>query len=351
MKRNHLVILLLPAFFILLLSLFFPSGLFSQTGKFGNAHVGLVYPVSTNGVHAAEYTNSFSLHLISGVSENETAFALYGLTGIIKRNAGGVQIAGVSNHIQNRAQGVQVAGVLNQVKDRASGIQIAGLTNLTGSFDGMQIAGFANISKESERGVQLSGFFNKAGDVDMQVAGLINKARKVKGVQIAGFINIADSSDYPIGLVNIIKNGEPTIGGSIDETLTTMTTFRSGGRVLYGILGLGYNFKESKSLYGLEAGMGVHLFASENFGLNLEGATLTLADFKKGEYFRSSLRLFPALKIGDRIGLFGGPTFNFITYSNDKGKDLVNHYIWNETRRDHFHGMYFGVSGGVAVRL
>lgn len=47
----------------------------------------LLYPVSTNGIHAAEYINSFSLHLISGVSANETSFAWYGLTGIIKNNA------------------------------------------------------------------------------------------------------------------------------------------------------------------------------------------------------------------------------------------------------------------------
>jgi hypothetical protein len=36
-------------------------------------------------------------------------------------------------------------------------------------------------------------------------------------VQLSGFINIADSCDYPIGLVNIIKNGDAAIGASIDE--------------------------------------------------------------------------------------------------------------------------------------
>ena len=336
---------------VLLIVLSFPAILFAQKAKFGNAHVGLFYPVSTNGVHAPEYTNSFSLHLISGVSANETSFALYGLTGIIKNNATGVQVAGISNHIQNQARGVQIAGILNQIKNQAAGIQVAGVTNLTGSFNGMQIAGFCNLSKASGSGVQIGGFFNKAGDVQMQVAGFINEAHKVKGMQIAGFINIADSSDFPVGIVNIIKNGEQSIGISIDETLTTMATFRSGGRVLYGILGLGYHFKNSKSLYGLEAGIGAHLLNTEHFRINAEAATLTLADFKKGEYFRSSFRLFPALKIGDRIELFGGPSFNFVTYSNDKGKGLVSHYLWSQTKRDHFHGMYIGVSGGIAVRL
>ena len=86
------------------------------------------------------------------------------------------------------------------------------------------------------------GSLIRAGDIKgSQIAGFMNIARKVKGVQIAGFINIADSSATPIGLINIIRNGEKSISISADETLTWLLSFRSGGKILYGIVGGGYH--------------------------------------------------------------------------------------------------------------
>ncbi len=165
---------------------------------------------------------------------------------------------------------MQVAGVLNQIKGEAQGAQIAGFANVTGSADGAQVAGFANISKDAEacswRGsatvpvipmhrlqgfanvaksseaAQVAGFINVAKEANTQVAGFINIAKKVSGVQISGLINIAEESNYPIGLINIIKKGEKQIGVSVDETGNTLINFRSGGKVLYGIVGAGINY-------------------------------------------------------------------------------------------------------------
>ncbi len=336
--------------FLLLVSMGLTLTSFGQDIKPGEAHVGVFYPVSNHGRLAGSYTNTFSLNLFTGLSKNETGFALYGIAGFIKDSAGGVQIAGIFNQIQNRASGVQMAGIVNLIKNSATGVQIAGITNITGPSDGTQIAGFGNISTHSRSGVQLGGFLNLAGDVNTQIAGFMNKAGKVKGVQIAGFLNIADSSDYPIGIVNLIHNGEKSIGLSIDETATTFASLRSGGRIMYGILGIGYNWKSDQSLYALEAGVGAHLLTADNFRINAEIAQIWMTDFKKGEYLRSSLRLLPAYKINKRVEIYAGPSFNFVTFSNNKGADLVNHYIWSETTSgNHFHGLYFGVIGGVAI--
>lgn len=42
----------------------------------------------------------------------------------------------------------------------------------------------------------------------VQFAGLVNVAEEVTGVQFAALVNVAEESDFPIGIINIIKEGE-----------------------------------------------------------------------------------------------------------------------------------------------
>lgn len=410
---------------LIVILLFTMSSVFSQERFIQNAHIGVLYPVSTNGRTAAEYTNRFSLHLFSGLSKNERAFAFYGLAGVVKDSAGGLLIAGISGKvgaqvrglqfagIVNTAasvQGLQVAGILNQAgsskggrfvgvlndtsaKDAAphwqsmqiaglmnrslyAGIQVAGLVN--GGWDNqiqvaglvnraqsnqLQIAGLANqspdgkiqvaglLNRSSRAALQVGGLVNQADNIHTQIGGLVNIAGKVRGVQLSGLLNIADSSDYPIGLINLIKNGEMGIALSVDETQTTTLAFRSGGRVLYGIVGLGYNFKPDTDLYALEAGIGAHITGSRPFRLNAETTFQTLTDFHRGEYFKSSIRTLAAWRLLERMELFAGPSLNYIWFTNGKGKELTRHYIWNKTRHDRFNCLAFGAIAGVQVDL
>ncbi len=101
-------------------------------------------------------------------------------------------MAGLSNYVGNDGQGVQSA-LANINKNKFSGFQMAGLAKYSFCNDRVQFAGLVNIAKE------VNG---------LQVAGLVNIAKEVNGVQFAGLVNIADKSDCPIGLINIIKNGE-----------------------------------------------------------------------------------------------------------------------------------------------
>jgi hypothetical protein len=287
--------------------------------KHSPVHVGLIYPLSTNGRQAAAYSNGFSLHAIAGVSGEETGIAL--------------------------------AGFALVVKDSAKGLLASGFMNSTGSSQGVNMAGFINVSGNA--GTQIGGFMNMAKDVKgVQAAGFINIARKVSGVQIAGFINIADSSDYPIALINIIRHGEKSIGVSTDETFTSLVTFRSGGRKLYGIVGAGYNGRDNKDLYAWEGGIGAHFNIVNNFRLNMELVSMGLTDFRSGDYFRSTLRLLPALRLGHRVELFAGPSFNYLR--SEKGRDagLVSHYLWSEKESSGLlHGLWFGATGGMNIIL
>ncbi len=358
------------------------------------SHVGLVYPLSTNGVEAKEISNDFSLHAIGGVSAGESAFCVSGFSNVIFGNADGFVAAGFLNHVKEDNNGALLGGFLNSVGGSASGFQAAGFLNIAGSMDGAQMAGFANISRSNAYGLQMagftniayntdvqlsgfigiakdvsvtqisgfagvaadaetqfSGFVNVAKNVNTQLAGFVNIAKDVKSVQMAGFINIAEHSDYPIGLVNIVKNGEMALGVNVDESLTTMLSLRSGGKVLYGIIGLGYNYTGDDILYGVEAGLGAHLNIYKGFRINFEANYQTLTDFSyDNTYFKSSARMMPSITIAKRIELFAGPTIQ-VSERDIMAPRLTNTDFWQTNHRGRLFGMGIGGVAGMQVHF
>ncbi len=343
------------------------------------AHIGLVFPLSTNGTDAATFSNGGSFHVLAGLSRNEEAFCLAGLSSVVKENADGVMISGLVNHIGNEATGFQLAGLVNHIGGTAKGLQISGLVNVAGQTKGVQLAGLSNITQEvagvqmagllntaknaavqlagwgniTQNGsaTQVAGFINLAKEVHAQVSGFMNIASKVEGVQIAGFINIAEESDYPIGLINIIKNGSRQIGISVDDGGASVLAFRSGGRTLYGILGAGYNFHNPAGRYVLEGGMGVHMPLTRWLGINGEAVFNTLSDIKESVYFKSSLRTLATVKVAKRFELFAGPTFNHLGFNDHQSDIGPKHYLWTYNPYSYFQGVYLGLMGGLQVNL
>lgn len=339
------------AMIILSLLLLISVNSFAQNSS-EKIHIGLIYPLSSNGTHAPLDTNRFSLNLLGGVSAAEHGFTFAGLFNVVKQDTRGVQFAGLSNHIGKKADGTMFAGLINTY----------------GGGKGLAAAGLGNFSK-TKSGVQMAGIFNKAGDVSTlqmtglanvasyvrgsQISGLINIAKNVKGLQMAGLVNIADTADYQIGLINISRNGEKNLAATVDENQTAMLTFRSGVKVFYGILGIGYNFKNDKQKYAYEAGLGVHAFKKGIFQLNAELTQSGLTDFKKGEYYRSSFKLLPSVKIANGIELFAGPSVNYIDTNTDEGKTLKTKYIssWGGNDGHAFKAFYLGYTAGIQVAL
>ncbi|OJV15459.1 MAG: hypothetical protein BGO21_31200 [Dyadobacter sp. 50-39] len=355
-----------PSAFFLAIALFIGSPLCSLAQRDSSAaiHIGFIYPVSSNGKQAASITNRFSLHVIAGLSKGETGAAIAGVANVVKENVSGVQMAGVANVIGGSASGVQMSGVANVTGGDARGAQLAGFSNITrGEAQGAQlagflnlaeasgaaqVAGFANIAKKDAKGLQLAGFFNKGNEVNVQIAGFANVAKKVKGIQLAGLINIADSSDYPIAIFNFIKNGEKSVAVTFDETMTGIVSFRSGGRVLYGIAGIGYNFKDNpKAMYAAEGGLGAHIPLARSLRINLEAVSHTLTDFDGGHYNKNSLRVLPALRLGSRFEAFAGPTLNYVSYDREKDYDFIKKYIWKNNSSKDFQGLFVGFNVGV----
>src|SRR5687768_1146684 len=76
-------------------------------------HIGFIYPLSTNGTHATLDTNRLSLHVLAGVSAEETGLAFSGLTNVVGNNTRGLLFAGFSNHVRKHAEGLVFGGFAN----------------------------------------------------------------------------------------------------------------------------------------------------------------------------------------------------------------------------------------------
>lgn len=269
--------------------------IFSQESKI---HVGLVYPISSNGKNAPSISNQFSLHAIAGISKNENSIAISGVTNIIKENAKGVQIAGVSNHIGENGRGLAVAGIINKVGNNYSGVQISGV---------------------------------------------INQAKIVKGVQIAGVINIADESKYPIAILNFIKNGEKYFSVKYDYLGNIGITFNSGYKT-YGILGASYNHKIEKVLS--EAGLGYQFNINSKFLLRNEIIFKSaIANLDNQDLF--VLRFSPSgnFKLGKSFEIFAGPVLDYIKIDNINYHELLsNNNLWKKDNKQLQLGYLFGIN-------
>ena len=305
--------------------------------------------LSSQGMFNSQMINKFSLNLLGGYTAGVDGFEAAGVFNINQKDvryfqmAGavnvvggaargfqasgisnkvfkdftGVQVAGLSNHTLREVRGVQIAGIINQAGTDA-GHQIGGLVNRGHRVKGLQIAGVANWADES-RGVQAAGIFNQAsGTAQHQVAGLINKAGEVRGVQLAGLINIAESSDYPIGFLNFIENGRKSLTLQMDGSAIASLAFRSGGRVLYGLLGAGYGGWSYGSLYALETGLGAFLVNRPAYSLDLEVIAQMISDFDEMTYNTSSIRMLNGIKLNPHLKFILAPTLNFTTVEKDE---------------------------------
>jgi hypothetical protein len=278
-------------------------------------------PLSTNGRHAGRYTNDFSLNLLAGVSENEQLLTLGGLANVIHHDGSGFQFAGLVNYMGHEARGFQFSGLANVVGHEGFGFQFSGLINVVG---------------EEFKGFQFGGLLNKATDVyGFQFAGLANVAHNVSGAQF-GVVNIAKHNDYPVGLVNIIKDGEMGLAVGYNDLGTASLTFRSGGGVLYGIIGLGYNHevKRSEDAVTVIGGLGAHINVTPWFRINNELTTENIDLFsndEEDETFRSGYTLLPAFRVGRHFEIFGGPGIYFMQTENREAYDLFpSHSLWKK---------------------
>lgn len=303
----------------ILIFVFVCNIVFAQTdgNKKSSFQLSFISPMGTNGRYAREYTNDYSLNLLVGVSKNERRFTLGGLSNIILSDAKGVQVAGLSNYVGNSGEGMQWAGLANVNKGRFNGLQIAGLFNTATCVRGVQIAG------------------------------LVNVANDVKGVQWAGLLNIARNSDVPIGLINIIKNGEMGMAVTYDGIGNAVASFRSGGKYTYGILGIGYNHKMKKNGLVAEAGLGAHIPVLKWLRINNELKVSSIGCDLSNPVYNAGYLLLPAFRIGRYFELFGGGSINYMETKNRDAENVFpNHSLWKGNNSEKLQQAYVGYQVG-----
>jgi hypothetical protein len=295
--------------------------IFSQTDgeKHAAFQFGFVPPLSTNGFYVSQYTNGGSLNLLVGVSRNENVFTLGGLANIITNNASGLQIAGLANYAGNEVDGVWLSGLINIVGNSHTGIQIAGLANTAKDVSGIQIAG------------------------------LVNVAEKVAGVQIGGLLNIAGESDYPIALVNLIRNGEKSVSFTYNEIGSGVISFRSGGKHTYGIVGIGYNHKSAAHSFVTETGIGLHTNINPWLRINHELRSEFIGRITgNNRTYKAGYHLLPAFRITPYVEVFGGISLNYMETGDSKNMDMFpGHSLWDRQVSSGLQQVFIGYQAGI----
>ena len=334
--------------------------------------VSLVPRLGTHGLFNSQIVNNFSLNLLggstAGVNGVELAGALNvnqydmegtqvsGMLNVVGGHVRGLQIAGAGNVVVRNLSGMQVAGLWNSIDTLNRGFQLAGGINKAREVNGGQIAGLGNVSLGSVH-TQIAGGFNKAGKVNgiqvsgltnissdlvhSQIAGGANIAKKVKGVQIAGLLNVADSSDYPIALLNLIKNGQKNLTLQFDESKLASIQFRSGGRVLYSIIGLGLYADNPDYSYAIELGLGAKLLEKAKFGLAVEVIQRNNfdSDMHLQEGDRAAFRVVPSYEFLPSWKVFAAPAFVYQQAATSDAESKNYWKVWGGNRdKNTFHG-------------
>jgi len=325
--------------------------------------------LSTHGKMSSQVSNKLSLNILGGytagvngvelagwfnISKKDVRYVqIAGIFNIVSGHVRGVQIAGFHNHVLDSLNGVQISGLSNQINKSLSGVQVAGwLSHVSEEMHGAQISGVGNISKGKVSGAQVSGMFNLSkakmrgvqisGGLNfgkdsvsgmqlaglgnsartemrgLQLAGLYNYAKNLKGVQV-GVINLADtSSGYSFGLINIVKKGKGAFSLYTNEVLPLNFAWKSGNRKFYNIFTIGTGLGDGNKAYTFGFGFGKEFVLNKSLTLNAE---IIDQNFYLGQWkdlpvlyrFQTGLNV----KIGKRLSIFGGPSFN-IFYSGQK---------------------------------
>lgn len=289
-------------------------------GKRRPVQVSFFYPLCTNGFEASSCANNLSISFIEGRS----------------RSVNGLALAGCVNTVKADSRGLLVSGILNAVYETMSGVQLAGLVNIAGT---------------ASRGIQLAGLVNVARDFSgLQLAGLVNVAHTVRGVQLAGLINVADSSDFPIGFINLIKNGEMGIAVSYNELGTTMLSFQSGGRYTYGIVGIGYNhYLRGQQPFIAGGGIGARINCTNWLRLSCELTSTNLLPAKASldRLMVLNFSLLPAFRLLPHLELFGGPRLSYASANHDCRNVLPSYSLWRRLGPSRIQQLHLGFQAGV----
>jgi hypothetical protein len=318
--------------------IFVPSKLRSQginlRNYFASApfQTSLIPGLSSRGMMSSQVVNHVSLNVIGGYTAGldgvEFAYIfninrldvrylqVAGLFNVTGGNFQGVQLAGIGNNVLKKVNGLQIATTYNMVSDSVTGVQVGGIFNSTGSTErGIQLAGVLNYAGKNSSGFRMAGIANISGDTakGVQVAGVLNKARVMNGFSFA-LVNIADSiNGYPLGVLNLSKNGYHQIMVYSSDLTPVSLAFKSGNHNLYALFSAGLNPAGGLTYYNLGWGVGHAFLLNKSYSIAAEISSNTLlAGRWKESYSVDRLSAMLYLKLNRSISFFAGPSLNLL---------------------------------------
>ena len=246
--------------------------------------IAFVPGLSSNGIDAGKVSSRFSLNIIGG-------------------NLG-------------RLDGAELGSVFNVEKGDARFFQAGGVLNVVGGdFTGVQLAGVLNTSGGLTRGAQLAGVVNVARQLEGAQVGVVNVAGSGRGAQV-GVVNVAEDIDVPIGLVNVIKNGQFHVNVYATEFSFANIGIKTGSKVVHTILTLGWQpGSDTQLVSGL--GIGGHI-PLDPFFVDIDAVQHFLVRGfgnweKNSDRQLTTLRLIGGWQLADGLALTAGPTLNIWT--------------------------------------
>jgi hypothetical protein len=295
--------------------------------------------IGTNGRLSSTISNDYSINVISGVSKSINKFEIGGFLNLVRENMTGVQLAGFGNIVGKNQTGLQLAGFTN-INFRSSigvlgsgfanltfgpsyGLQMAGFSNLNfNTLEGVQMAGFSNINLKKMKGVQIAGFINITKDtlIGSQI-GTFNIASKMKnGVQI-GFFNYIDQAEkvLPIGFFSFVrKGGYRRFELNTNELGLAEISFKTGVRAFYNIFSAQYNTRNNSLpsySFGYGIGSSANITRKLSIDFNILASQFVTKDWNPEGWTNQMLNtnINLELKLGKRLAIFGGPTYNWYT--------------------------------------
>lgn len=327
MNRTRIVSAVLTSLFVVALA---PRSASAEEPSYTHAPVTLwLAPMVGVGGTGSKVTTNVALSLgVSGYSRLEGVDV--GVVGSwVSESARGVQITSGFNYVGADLIGAQITAGVNVTRERVIGGQVAALFNFAGAdVFGLQVASLANVARKEVRGVQVSSVFNYspdvkggqigvvnvAGEVSGLQIGLVNVARNVKGPQI-GLLNVAEDSDAPIGLINLVENGQRHFDVWTSDSASVNVGVKLGGKYVYSVLAAGFNAAGKSQRWMAGLGIGGHLPIGDRFFADTD---LIHWSFNDGLTFTyatnsiTSLRLVGGFSVHRHFTLFAGPTLNLL---------------------------------------
>lgn len=311
-----------------------------------------------------EGRRNVSLNLLGGVHGGLYGFELGGITNLVFGPVRGLQLALGANGVSGSVRGAQLAAAANVTTRGVRGAQLAGVNIARDDILGLQ-AGGINLTTGALKGAQLGGLNMQLGlttSTGLQCCG-VNIGRKFRGTQLGalnlrldesagvlqlgavnvanrpvqgfmfGVVNVAPRARGSFGLINVFWDGALELTSWANSEAGVQVGMRHGTGSTYNIYSVGLQGLASQAttartgqrldaralslgiLYGGRKMFGEARRVGAQFDVGTQWMLASPDDLTALNILNKA-RIAVYLNLGDRFGLYAGPSYNVGVFSS-----------------------------------